>query len=341
MHTMKMLFVLFFMFFHAHFVFGQSVVDVVDNTFKVPARGEEIFYYGFAEGDQLVFNFEEVNGKELKEIEISVWPSSVKFMDYKSVKVENKRIVVNATGIYRFRFSNSALSGRVCKVKIQREPSTNATKNFRTDVLWRTVYDTVGNVRQERYLAGRELKVVRLVKDKYNINSASKVLLNGKSRVLVPVTVPANTVSLYYTFSAYRDKAMLESTHANVNLLGQLSRLIDPTGLSKVAITSLAAPPGGNACDIYELTPIDAQRFVEKLSCSVVGDGTRENLTSGVVQINSYPSPMFYLGIRNSDMFYAIGVSLEVVAVTMNERWDTRNVKDDVINSRQEPYLAN
>jgi len=39
-----------------------------------------------SEGDQLVFNFQEVNGKELKEIEIIEFPSTSKFMDYKKQK---------------------------------------------------------------------------------------------------------------------------------------------------------------------------------------------------------------------------------------------------------------
>ena len=63
-------------------LFGQKPVDVVETIFKIGGLGEEVFYYGFEEGDQLVFNFEEINGKELKELEISEFPSSSKFMDF-------------------------------------------------------------------------------------------------------------------------------------------------------------------------------------------------------------------------------------------------------------------
>jgi hypothetical protein len=45
-------------------------------------------YYGFAEGDQMIFSFEEL--KELKESEIIEMPTSSKFMDYKSIKFTNK-----------------------------------------------------------------------------------------------------------------------------------------------------------------------------------------------------------------------------------------------------------
>jgi hypothetical protein len=110
--------------------FGQTPIDVAESTLKVGGLGDEVFYYGFAEGDQLIFNFEELKGKELKELEIIELPSSSKFMDYKTKKIQNKIINVNRTGIYKFRFANSAISGRICKFKIQRIPASEATKTL-------------------------------------------------------------------------------------------------------------------------------------------------------------------------------------------------------------------
>jgi len=61
--------------------FGQAPIDIAESNLKIGGLVEEVFYYGFTEGDQLVFNFEVVNGKELKEVEIIELPSSSKFMD--------------------------------------------------------------------------------------------------------------------------------------------------------------------------------------------------------------------------------------------------------------------
>ena len=74
--------------------FSQIPIDIAENTVKVSSISDEVFYYGFAEGDQLVFNFEEVNGKELKEIEIMFMPSQSIFMDYKTKKIVNKTIQI-------------------------------------------------------------------------------------------------------------------------------------------------------------------------------------------------------------------------------------------------------
>ncbi|HEX7847446.1 MAG TPA: hypothetical protein VF476_16710, partial [Chitinophagaceae bacterium] len=41
---------------------GQTPITVAESTLKVAIMSEEVFYFGFAEGDQLVFSFEEANG---------------------------------------------------------------------------------------------------------------------------------------------------------------------------------------------------------------------------------------------------------------------------------------
>jgi len=126
--------------------FSQDPIDVTEQTLKVSGISEEFMYYGFAEGDKIIFNFTEVDSKELKEVEVLEYPSSSKFMDYKTVKIENKTISVIKTGVYAFRFHNSALGGRVCKVKIQRIPATDKTKLFNSSIKWVDKPDTTWNV---------------------------------------------------------------------------------------------------------------------------------------------------------------------------------------------------
>ena len=69
---------------------SQQVIDVTEQTIKVGAMKTEEMYFGFAEGDQVIFNFTEADKKELKEIEITEWPNTSKFSDYKTWKVENR-----------------------------------------------------------------------------------------------------------------------------------------------------------------------------------------------------------------------------------------------------------
>ena len=117
-------------------IIGQTPVLVAESTLKVGIMSEEVFYYGFAAGDQLLFSFEESNGKELKEVEIVEMPSTSRFMEYKSKKFE-KTLSVTKTGIYKFRFANSGIAARLCKYKIQRIPASAATQVFDCSVYTR------------------------------------------------------------------------------------------------------------------------------------------------------------------------------------------------------------
>ncbi len=123
--------------------FAQTYVDVAELTIKVgPAKTEELLY-GFAEGDQIIFSFEEAEGRPLKEVEIVEYPENSKFMDYETKKIETKSIQVPAKNVYKFKFRNShLLKGRVCRIKIQRIPASPETKNFNTAIKYVSEQDT-------------------------------------------------------------------------------------------------------------------------------------------------------------------------------------------------------
>jgi len=169
-------------------------IDVAENTLKISDMGEEIFYYGLYEGDQLLFNFQEVNKKELKEVKIIEYPSSSKFIDYKTKKIDNKTINITKTGIYIIRFSNSALLGRICKFKVQRISFNEQTKNFNTCVYWKTMSDTTYTPKNEKYLVSSDTSISEIYSGEPQISS--KNALNGNSNhQIVDISLPVNTVS--------------------------------------------------------------------------------------------------------------------------------------------------
>jgi len=320
-------------------IHAQNPIDVFESTLKVAALGEEEFYYGFAEGDQIVFNFEEVNDKELKEVEIIEYPSSSKFMDYKTKKIDNKILSVSKTGVYKFVFRNSALSGRVCKFKIQRIPQSEKTKNFNTAVYWETLFDTTYTVSQEKYLISKKYKTVAIGKEKHYINSGSNAALKGgQSRIYVPVSLPPNTVLWAYRFLASRNAKDIDRIHNSMSLVGDASKAIDQTGVLDAAINQLTAPPGGNACNVFLLDGDNATLFEAKSPFKYYQEGSRNNLSSGVVKVKPTNIPQ-YIGIQNPDGFYGISVSLEIIAITYNEQWGTRNVSTPNITSHKRAYL--
>ena len=60
---------------------AQNAIDVYESTFKLKGTDEVSFFFGFAENDNIVLNFEEINGKEVKEVEVLETSGSSKFMD--------------------------------------------------------------------------------------------------------------------------------------------------------------------------------------------------------------------------------------------------------------------
>ncbi len=43
------------------YAMAQTPLSLTERTLKVSALGEELLYYGFAAGDKLLLNFEEIN----------------------------------------------------------------------------------------------------------------------------------------------------------------------------------------------------------------------------------------------------------------------------------------
>jgi hypothetical protein len=145
-------------------IFAQDIIDVTERTIKIGAGKEENIYLGFAEGDKIIFNFKEVDGKELKELEIIEYPNNPKFSEYKISKIENKVINIPRTKVYVLRLKNSANSGRICKFKIQRIPLNNDSKNKNLEIKWIVKKDTTWNSYESEGIIGSDTTYTKKTK---------------------------------------------------------------------------------------------------------------------------------------------------------------------------------
>ncbi|MBK7561210.1 MAG: hypothetical protein IPI68_06720 [Chitinophagaceae bacterium] len=71
------------------------------------------------------------------------------------------------------------------------------------------------------------------------IVEGNALLQGGKSRITLPVLIPKNTVEWYYTFSANREEEEVSRTKNSINLMGQLTKLIDKTGVLNIGVEML------------------------------------------------------------------------------------------------------
>ena len=323
-------------------VSGQVVLEVADNTLKVSGHNEVNFYYGFEQGDELVFSFEEINGHELKEVEITELPSSCKFMDYKIKKIEKKIIHVTNTGIFKFRLLNTAITSRTCKIKIQRIPAGNAPKNFNPSVYWRTVQDTIYTQAPKRYLAKCDTLVATVVDQVSKINASS--LLNRQAdKEVVEFTLPCGTISWSYYIGVGTEgqKAFNKTKASFLNTAAAVATRIPGYGtmaaLALYGINTFQMIQGEDNVR-YSFIP-NAKSMLQFKSGNQFNLYQQGNVLNVASQMKAPLSGKVYLGLQNDNLLESIEVKVNVTAVVVNQHWATRIAQIGKITERQEAYL--
>lgn len=316
-----------------------SPIDVAENTVKIARFGEEIFYYGFTEGDQVIFSFEEVNGKELKEIEIVEMPSSSKFMDYKTKRIDRKRLTINRTGIYKFRFANAAITGRVCRFKIQRIPASDLTKNFNTSVSWKTVYDTTYTTESDIYLDKSDTSIVNLV-DQVPKVFAKKALNGNDNKTIVDFSLPKGTINWSYYIGVGKEGKQAYDNGSNAFVSSGAQSVSNMPGYGVLAALALYGKnyflktQGLDNVKYWFITDLDNvhlfktnRTFKQYKKGDVINDAD---------QMQTPRSGKIYLGLYNDNLKDAIDVTVKVTAIVVTERWKTKPVQQMNVTSRQE-----
>lgn len=337
----------------------STALDVADITLKIGAKSEEILYYGFAEGDQIVFDFKEIDGNALKEVEITALPENVKLKDYEVKEVKNKTINVHQKGIYRFRFYNSALlKGRVCAIKIQRIPKSAASMNFNTGIKWvekldttyelktETVYNSSEKQEVRKKLVSVDTAVVSVVDRTERVSSLSK--LGNSNSQNISVKLPQNT---YYpdANNPYQKTEVISWAYAiTVGGTGQAwyKSANEKAGL-KIATTVAKTAAGmaikaGVVSTGYGALAILAIEGVSAFSNPPQGDnikfGVLANLNNQIIFLDSgnsvaasgrvtqYTQGEYTIKLENDNYVEGINVDVKVIAVTVTQKYENETI---------------
>ena len=322
---------------HGFFLYAQKPVVVVENTLKLGPFKEEVFYYGFAAGDKLIFNFEEANKKELKEVEIMELPSTSRFMDYKTKKIENKTIDIGNTGIYKFRFTNSAILPKVCKFSIQRIPANASTQNFNTTVYTHTVDDTIFTTDQEEYIDRTDTVV-----ENFLDRNVKLLATTGGNKSAFNFILPENTIAWsYYIYTNDAGKKIYDDAAMKV--------AAGPTPKKFQNYGPLAAEAYGTESHLKKLTSGKEINYwiVDGDNADLFMKGDQFKYMKKGTVVNDYSR----MDNRKGTLYFcfSIGASTEPVTVTVkitsihiNEVPRIRTVKRVAgIQPKQEMYLKN
>ncbi len=336
---------------HNYTVAQQSTIDVADLTLKIGTNSTEEFYYGFEEGDKIVFSFEENNGKELKEVEIIEYPKTVKFSDYETSKIENKTLAVNKKSVYKFRFKNKhKLKGRVCKVKIQRIPGTEATANFDTSIKWVTEQDTTWNIYTKKVVVGHDTIYTKKTKkvlaskeivEEMIFNKAEEVAaftsINSTKKA-IPVTLPQSVkskyeskkiVSWFYWVCVKKEsnQAWAKNKKAIVNIakFGGAIYSGGTAGAAAGAATDIVLPEGKETIS-YALTDYkNAQLFLANQKYAAIDYGTG---TANYFIVKDRPQGTYYVLLYNDNFMTKVHVDVKVMALVEHKIYKDEEYTD-------------
>lgn len=371
----KITFTLFFIFI-TFYNYSQESIEVCDKTFKVSALSEEIFYYGFAEGDKMVFSLKEINGKEIKEVEIAEYPQSIKFSDFKAKKIENKQITVNKKNIYKFRIYNSSLGSRLCKIKVQRIPSNENTKNFNTTVNWIEKQETSYNTYTKEVIVGYETKYeTKIRKELVKIDTIFTQLFDKNLRVhsemavgktqytYATVELPANSyfpnqINPYKTTEVIswsywlgvgqKSKEEYERTNQNFKSgISTIGALTGHTALAALAVTGISMFANTNVGDnvnfkFYGLQ--NGKEIIIDYGNVISAAGRNDKITQGAFSVQLF----------NDNFKDGIDVNLKMMVMQIQKTWqditfqdkteipklETQTFKDPIITLIKVPVLS-
>lgn len=319
---------------------AQTPVDVIETSLKVAIMGEEIFYLGFAEGDKMIFSFEEANGKDLKEVEITELPSTSRYLEIKTSKIVNKILDIPRTGIYKFRFTNSAIAARICKYKIQRIPASAATQNFNTTVYTQMVNDTTYINEAEDYIAKTDTVLSNFMERIIKVNPIGTA---GGNKASFNFNLPENTVAWSYYICT--DKTGIEIyNEANNQFLSSEPQLIKKFPLynilTAVALNrpaSIVKMETGASVNYWVMDADNVGAFSAGAPFRYIKKGKAIN---DYARVDPRKGTLYFC-FSNDSTTEPVSVTVKITAVQANEALETRQGQRMIITPRSKMFLKN
>ncbi|HEU5168227.1 MAG TPA: hypothetical protein VFU29_21930 [Chitinophagaceae bacterium] len=320
--------------------YGQKPIDVAESSIKVGIKAEEEVYFGFAEGDQLIFSFEETGGKEMKEVEIVEMPSSSKFLEFKTSKIENKTINVTRTGIYKFRFANGALLPRVCKYKIQRIPAGPATQNFNSTVYFDEYNDTTYTNEVETFIDRSDTVISNFQDRTIKVNPLKAT---ASSKTTFNFVLPENTVSWSYYVCADQVGQQVYQ-EATKSLIASSPSVIEKfPKYGPLAAVALNAPS--------YLTKLDTGQhinfwIVEEDNAELFQNGEQFRFIKKGRGVNEFSrmepgDRAFNFCFHNDNKDTPVTVIVKITAILINEKFSSEPVRKMHVTTKKGMHLKN
>ncbi len=322
-------------FLFCFFVITVVSAQEINETVVVAAFGERNFQFPAYKNTTLTIAVKKKKGAKIAEIAVVTYQNKVVFKEENFKKLEEEFLLTEES-LYTIRIKNKSKKALTYSIIA----STKSKDNRVASIGYKAKKDTTYGYQTKQYRKVSVLKSRKIQEEKYYLNSRSNALLKGgKCRIIVPISLPKNTVEWHYTFTASREENDITNTLNTFNLAAELTTFLKKENSLKGAVQTLNTPPGANICDIYLFDEKNAKLFKDREDYDYKPEGTRENFKSGIVSIKDNLEEKIYLGINNSDNLHGIHLGIEVVAIVQNEQEILETINIPIITSYSLPYV--
>lgn len=332
-----------------------DTVEVARITVKVPAKGAEELHYAFAAGDRILFDFVELDGKEVTGFSVLEYPDQPRVKEVKTAGVFGGVLTAPRTAVYVFRMENNQLlAGRTCALHLRRIPAGPVTRYFNTSVRWEEQYDTLivnsgKNIelttetvtRRRRVLTHADTTVLSLLERTERVRSRANLTRPSTSSVEVVLPEPLaepNAREPYLTSEVVAWSYWLgvgAEAKAEFEKANQLARMARKAAGAAEVIGLIS---GG-----YGALVALAIEGVSYFALPAQGDNVQYRILQGEAFIEGGDGPAAFarltsprrgrirFELTNDNYVEAIDVNLRVVAVIV-----TRHYQEEIFREEQE-----
>ena len=319
---------------------SQDTVVVVEKSIKVAAMSSMTEYYGFAEGDKVVFNFWVEKGKELKDIIISEYPNSVKYAGHTVERIDNKVLEISRKSVYKLEYANSAILPRVLTIRIQRIPRSAVTRNFNTNIKWVDRVDTTYQSHQTGYHLKADTSFKEVLNTIVQVNSKSSA--DNTHRKLVDFTLPAGTIRWTYWIGV-GDKALqlYEQDQKSMHALDVKPPTTEPLAYVALGLAPMTQLKVGENIRYFFISKMEeTQKFMNGAGFGQFRQGDMV-ADFGLMNYSNKNDQKYYIGLSNDNPSQALQVHIKILAMVVMKDYETKGESVPILNSLRVPMHEN
>lgn len=337
--------------------YGQKI-NVADLQLKLEPGATEELYYGFADGDKVIFNIEEANGNYISEVSVMQYPDVHKYKRQNLTKVKAQEFTVTSKSVFVFRFHNATKGVRVCAISISRTPKNAETKNFNTAVKWIVKQDTIYKsaavdvvsaydtlyTQKSRRVKVSERKIEEIVLDKSQRVSAKTGM--GSTKTSIDFTLPLNYITKDETKKVVAWAYWIGVGEESNEFWKQNRKMI--VGAVQGAASYFSTPLGGIAAGT--ITNLVIPVIGEDVQYALNNEANNALFLSGKAH-RSYDSGIgtaaykrftdihmqqgrFFVGLVNDNLIQPIDVNVKVSAIIEHIKYNDEKYTDITITPR-------